>query len=115
MLEDSDDRNQSDNVAITREGDRSTLSDLNSGSGRQPIVDAGDGPIVRLAALIQVNADRRVVDMRSAGGGINTAAACSRPVLRSGFCYDSTGFSPLRMRPASTPTFRHASKTSAGQ
>jgi len=39
------------------------LSDLNSGPGRQTIVGAADGPIVRLAALIQVNADRRVVVM----------------------------------------------------
>jgi hypothetical protein len=39
------------------------LSDLNSGSGRQPIVGAADGPIDRFTALIQVNADRRVVVM----------------------------------------------------
>jgi hypothetical protein len=49
--------------------DRSTFFDLNSGSGRKPIVGAADGPIIRLAALIQVNADCRVVVMTPAGGG----------------------------------------------
>jgi len=39
------------------------LSDFNCGSGRQPIVGAADGPIDRFTALIQVNADRRVVVM----------------------------------------------------
>jgi len=42
------------------------LSDLDCGSGRQPIVGVADGPIARLAALIQVNADGRVVVMRPA-------------------------------------------------